>query len=201
MICLREIKLILRLRNQKYNNIYIIHLADSNKEKLMCNFNKQTSDTKALIHLLMTKASQSIGGTNFFLALIEAMKTKRPNPLMYKEKQISSNNTIIKWNKVVFKDKVDVLESILLEHKSSEDPKFNILQTDNIKKKKVILNMIKALAPIEFIVTPQNPNDGAGFNFKIFDVIDETNVNLNPLFVALFFCSTEFTKKALKYEI
>ena len=167
----------------------------------MCNFNKQTSDTKALIHLFMTKASQNIGGANFLLALIEAMKEKRPNPLMYKEKQISSNNTIIKWNKVVFKDKVDVLESVLLEHKSSEDSKFNILQTDNIKKRKAILNMVKALAPIEFTVTPQNPNDGPGLNFKVFDMVDEDNVNLNPLFVALFFCSTEFTKKALKYEI
>jgi len=167
----------------------------------MCNFNKQTSDTKALIHLFMTKAAQNIGGANFLLALIEAMKEKRPNPLMYKEKQISSNNTIIKWNKVVFKDKVDVLESVLLEHKSSEDPKFNILQTDNVKKRKAILNMVKALSPIEFTVTPQNPNDGTGFNFKVFDIPDEDNVNLNPLFVALFFCSTEFTKKALKYEI
>ena len=167
----------------------------------MCNFNKQSSDTKALIHLLMTKASQNIGGSNFLLALIEAMKEKRPNPLMYKEKQISSNNTIIKWNKVVFKDKVDVLESVLLEHKSSEDPKFNILQTENVKKRKAILNMLKALAPIEFTVTPQNPNDGAGFNFKVFDIVDEDIVHLNPIFVALFFCSTEFTRKALKYEI
>ena len=42
----------------------------------MCNFNKQTSDTKALIHLFMTKAAQNIGGANFLLALIEAMKEK-----------------------------------------------------------------------------------------------------------------------------
>jgi len=167
----------------------------------MCNFNKQTSDTKALIHLFMTKASQNIGGANFLLALIEAMKEKRPNPLMYKEKQISSNNTIIRWNKIVFKDKVDVLESVLLEHKSSDDPAFNILQTDSTKRRKVILNMVKTLAPVEFTVTPQNPNDGAGFNFKVFDTLEENKVTLNPLFVALFFCSVEFTKKALKYEI
>jgi len=167
----------------------------------MCNFNKQSEDTKALIHLFMQKAAQNVGGTNFLLALIEAMKTKRPNPLMQKEKQISSNNTIIKWNKVVFKDKVDVLEEILVGHRSSDDPDFNILNNDNAKKKKAILNMVKTLAPIEFIVTPQNPNDGGGFNFKVFDNIEDDNVKINPIFVAMFFCSTEFTKKALKYEI
>ena len=167
----------------------------------MCNFNKQNEDTKALIHLFMKKASENIGGTNFLLTLIEAMKTKRPNPLMYKEKQISSNNTIIKWNKVVFKDKIDILENIIQEHKSTEGTNFNILDNDNAKKRKAILNMVKTLSPIEFIVTPQNPNDGAGFNFKIFESIKDDYVKINPIFVAMFFCSTDFTKKALKYEI
>ncbi|MDB2561991.1 hypothetical protein N9X61_00145 [Sulfurimonas sp.] len=167
----------------------------------MCNFNKQTQDKKAFIHLFMKKAAENVGGTNFLLALIEAMKTKRPNPLMYKEKQISSNNTIIKWNKVVFKDKVDILEEILHTHRTSEDSDFNILNIESAKKRKNILNMAKTLAPIEFTVIPQNTNDGSGFNFKVFDTIEDNNIQINPIFIAMFFCSTEFTKKALKYEI
>jgi hypothetical protein len=167
----------------------------------MCNFNKQSEDVKAFIHLFMTKAAQSIGGVNFLLTLIEAMKTKRPNPLMYKEKQISSNNTIIKWNKVVFADKVKVIEDILISHKSSDNPSFNILDNANNKKRKIIINMAKTLSPIEFIVTPQNSNDGEGFSFKVFEVIEDEKIVLNPIFIAMFFCSTEFTKKALKYEI
>ncbi len=167
----------------------------------MCNFNKQNEDTKAKIHLFMQKAAQNVGGTNFLLALIEAMKTKRPNPLMYSEKKISSNNTTIRWNKVVFADKVKLLEDILTAHKSSEDPSFNILDNLSDKKRKKILNMAKTLAPIEFIVTPQNPNDGAGFNFKVFESFEDDNIILNPIFIAMFFCSTEFIKKALKYEI
>lgn len=168
---------------------------------LMCNFKEQSQDTKALIHLFMKKAAENIGGTNFLLLLIEAMKAKKPSALILKEKQVSSNNSTIKWNKVVFKDKADVLEAILREHKSSENPDFNILNNDNAKKRKTILNMVKTLAPIEFIVTPQNPNDGGGFNFKVFDSIEDDNVKINPIFVAMFFCSTEFTKKALKYEV
>lgn len=167
----------------------------------MCNFNKQNKDTKALIHLFMKKAAQNVGGVNFLLALIEAMKSKKPNPLIYKERQISSNNTIIKWNKVVFKDKLMVLENILLSHKSSEEPDFNILADKSDKKRKAIINMVRTLAPIEFIVTPQNPNDGSGFNFKVFESIEDDSVKINPIFIAMFFCSTEFTKKALKYEI
>jgi len=167
----------------------------------MCNFNKQNEDTKALIHLFMTKAAQTIGGANFLLALMEAMKLKKPNALMFKDCQVASNNTIIKWNKVIFKDKLDLIEAILLQHKSSENPDFNILNEPNAKKKKNILNLVKTLAPIEFIVTPQNKNDGGGFSFKVFDKNEADYVSLNPIFMAMFFCSTEFMKKALKYEM
>jgi len=167
----------------------------------MCNFNKQSKGTKDFIHLFMTKAAQSVGGPNFLLALIEAMKTKQPHPLMFKACQIASNNTIIKWNKVVFKDKVDLLETILATHRSSEDPDFNILNKENTKKKKNIINTVRALTPIEFIVTPQNANDGEGFSFKVFETITDEEIKLNPIFIAMFFCSVEFTKKALKYEM
>ena len=167
----------------------------------MCNFNKLDEDAKGLIHLLMKKSADSIGGTNFLLGLLEAMKEKKPNALMFKGCQIASENTIIKWNKVVFKDKLMVLEEILLSHKSEENPDFNILANKSDKKRKAILNMVRTLAPIEFIVTPQNHNDGAGFNFKVFETIEDNYVKINPIFVAMFFCSTEYMKKALKHTI
>lgn len=167
----------------------------------MCNFNKQPDDTKALIHLFMTKAAENVGGTNFLLELMEAMKNKKPHALSEKNSQIASNHTIVKWNKVVFNDKVTLLESILSEHKSSQNPDFNILNVQNQKRKKNILNMVRALAPVEFVVTPQNPNDGGGFNFKVFEKIEDDDVVLNPIFMAMFFCSTEFIKKSLKYKI
>jgi len=166
----------------------------------VCNFNKQNEDTKMLIHLFMTKSAGTIGGVNYLLALIEAIKEKRPSPLMQKGCQIASNNTIIKWNKVVFKDKLTILETVLNAHKSSETPNFNILREKNEKKRKAIINMVKTLAPIEFVVTPQNHKDGLGFSFKVFDIMEEENVTINPIFLSMFFCSAEFTKKALKYD-
>ncbi|SFV69651.1 hypothetical protein MNB_SM-5-1080 [hydrothermal vent metagenome] len=166
----------------------------------MCNFNNQSDDTKMAVHLFMKKASASIGGVNFLLALIEALHAKKPNPLMKKKCQIASNNTIITWNKVVFKDKTDIIEKILLTHKEAQEKDYNILNETNKKTKKKIINMVRTLAPLEFVVKPQNPNDGEGFSFGVFDTISEDVVKFNPIFIALFFCSPSFTKNALKYE-
>ena len=166
----------------------------------MCNFNKQNEDTKLLMSLFMQKAAQNVGGANYLLALIEAMKAKRPNALMLKECQVASNHTIIKWNKKVFKDKIEVIEEILSSHRSSENPDFNILNNENAKKRKNILNMVRTLTPVEFIVIPQNPNDGGGFRFKVFDDVSNDAVKLNPIFVAMFFCGIEFIKTTLKYD-
>jgi len=166
----------------------------------MCNYNKQNDDTKELLNLLIKKITDSVGGANFLLGLIEEMKKHKPNALMYKHTQIESEHLSISWNKIVFKDKVDVLEDILHSHKSSEGLEFNILQDDNAKKRKKILNMVKALAPITFVVKPKDEQNGGGFDFKVFDSIEDDFVKINPLFMAMFFCSIDFTKKALKYN-
>ena len=167
----------------------------------MCNFNNQDQQTKEFLHLFLTKAAQSIGGVNYLLALIEAMRTKKPHPLMQKSCQIASNNTIIKWNKVVFKDKIDLIQKILVIYRESEEKNFNILHETNAKTKKNIINMSRALAPLEFVVTPQNPNDGEGFSFRVFETLEDDKIIFNPVFLALFFCSTEFTKKSIKYSL
>ncbi|MDD5372989.1 MAG: hypothetical protein PHO62_06145 [Sulfurimonas sp.] len=166
----------------------------------MCNFNKQNDDTKALIHLLMKKCAEAVGGTNYLLGLIEAMKEKKPNALIHSACKIDSKELTIKWNKIVFKDKFDVLEEIVRSHKSSENQDFNILENESQKKKKKILNMVKTLAPVEFTVTAKGNESHGGFNFKIFETVEEDYVKINPIFAAMFFCSTEYMKKALKYE-
>lgn len=167
----------------------------------MCNFNKQNEDTKALIHLLMKKCAETVGGANFLLGLIEAMKEKKPNALILNTCKIDSKELKISWNKIVFKDKFDVLEEIIRSHKSSENQDFNLLENDNQKKRKKILNMVKTLAPVEFTVIAKNSEENPGFNFKIFETVEEDYVKVNPIFAAMFFCSTEYMKKALKYEL
>ncbi|MCF6330608.1 MAG: hypothetical protein L3I99_03565 [Sulfurimonas sp.] len=167
----------------------------------MCNFNKQSEDAKSLIHLFMKKSAEALGGVNFLLNLIETMKTHKPNALIHSGKKIISDEALIEWNKVVFKDKFDILEDVIFSHNGNEAQNFNILNNQNVKKSKKILNMVKALAPIEFAVTPKDAGENGGFNFKIFDKIEEGYVSINPIFIAMFFCSTEFIKKALKHNI
>jgi len=167
----------------------------------MCNFNKHSEEAKSFIHLYMKKASENIGGVNFLLNLIEAIKEKKPNALILGEKKVFSKEAKIEWNKIVFKDKFDILEEIIHSKKSSEGYNFNILEEENTKKAKKILNMVKTLSPLEFIATSTNTDYPEGFSFKVFDKLEDDFVSINPIFVAIFFCSNEFTKKALKYEI
>ncbi|WP_304545949.1 hypothetical protein [Sulfurimonas microaerophilic] len=167
----------------------------------MCNFNNLNDDTKIVVSIFMKKAAENVGGINYLLSLIEAIRNKAL-PLSSTKMQIASNNSLIKWNKVIFKDKLDLLDQILVLHRESQNREFNLLDEPSQKKKKKIINLIKTLKPIEFVATPQNPKDGGGFSFGVFDTIDFDNnlVKFNPIFLAIFFCSTEFTKKAIKYE-
>jgi hypothetical protein len=169
----------------------------------MCNFNKQDTDIKEFMSALIHKCSQSVGGDNFLLSLIEALRAQKPHPLTYPKCKISSEQTEITWSKIVFKDKLDVLQSALLLHKSSEAQDFNLLNIQNAKKKKALINTVKTLAPITFIAKPKESENGAGFEFSIFEKIDfeKDYVKINPLFTALFFCSTDYTKQALKYKV
>lgn len=165
----------------------------------MCNFNKQNEETKARISLLLQKCAEALGGANALLLLSESLREKKPNPLIAKHPFVESKSLSIKWNKTVFKDKFDTLESAIRIHKSSENQDFNILAVDNLKIKKKIEGMVKTLSPIEFSI--ESKDKANLFTFKAFETIDfEAGEAVpNPLFMALFFCSTEYIKKALKY--
>lgn len=165
----------------------------------MCNFNKQNEDTKARISLLLQKCAESLGGANALLLLSESLREKKPNPLIAKHPLVESKNLTIRWNKTVFKDKFDTLESAVRIHKSSENQDFNILDVENQKIKKKIEGMVKTLSPIEFSIESKEKTHL--FTFKVFEEIDfEAGKAIpNPLFMVLFFCSTEYIKKALKY--
>ncbi len=166
----------------------------------MCNFNQQSDETKTFTHLLITKYAQSVGGANFLLGLVEAIKEKKPNALIDSSCKVDSKELKISWNKIIFKDKFDVLEDVLRSYKGDEGESFNILNNESQKKKKKILTMIKTLAPLEFRVIIKGAEGGEAFDFKIFEMTSEDNVSINPFFAAIFFCSTEFFKKALNYK-
>lgn len=162
----------------------------------MCDFNSLSDAQKLQHHQALLACANSFGGKNFFLHLLEAIRATKPHPLVSSERQFRMELGEIKWNKVIFNDKLQ----LLLKARINESKQNNLLPKKEEKNYKKILNVVRTLKPIVFHVTPSDSEDGSGFFLQPFDVIDEKSTKLNPLFDAIFFCSVESVKKALNFE-
>ena len=162
----------------------------------MCDFNTLTDEEKKIHHEKLLECANNFGGKNFFLQLLEAIRETKPHPLTAGSCQFSIELGTIKWNKVIFNDKLQ----LLLKARVNEGEQDNFLPKPDEKNYKKILNVVRTLKPIVFRVTPSLKEDGPGFLFQPFDMVDGNKTKLNPLFDALFFCSVETVKKALNYE-
>jgi len=162
----------------------------------MCDFNNLSDSEKEKYHQMMMECAQSFGGVNFFLQLLEAIRKSEKHPLIAKHSEFKFSRGNIRWEKVIFKDKL----SLLFKVRTSESERGNLLPAKDDKNYKNVMNLIRTLAPIEFTVTPKNMNDGEGFSFKPFEKIDDEITLLNPIFDAMFFCSIDTIKKVLAYK-
>ncbi|MGB5505619.1 MAG: hypothetical protein WBM70_02915 [Sulfurovum sp.] len=162
----------------------------------MCDFNTLTDDEKKLYHEKLLECANNFGGMNFFLQLLEAIRETKPHPLTAGNSEFRIELGTIKWNKVIFNDKLQ----LLLKARVNESTQDNFLPNPNEKNYKKILNVARTLKPVVFHVKPVVKEDGPGFIFQPFDVFDENKVKLNPIFDALFFCSVDTVKKILNYE-
>ena len=162
----------------------------------MCDFNTLTDEEKILYHEKLLQCANNFGGKNFFLQLLEAIRETKPHPLIAGNSEFRIELGTIKWNKVIFNDKLQ----LLLKARVNESKQDNFLPNPEEKNYKKILNIVRTLKPIVFQVKPVIKEDGAGFLFQPFDIIDESKVKLNPIFDAVFFCSVDTVKKILNYE-
>ena len=161
----------------------------------MCDFNALTAEEKKLYHDKLLQCANNFGGKNFFLQLLEAIRQTKPHPLTAGNSEFRIELGSIKWNKVIFNDKLQ----LLLNARVNESKQDNFLPDQNEKNYKKILNVVRTLKPIVFHVKPVVKEDGPGFFFQPFDLIDENKVKLNPVFDAVFFCSVDTVKKVLNY--
>ncbi len=161
----------------------------------MCDFNTLTDEAKKLHHEKLLQCANSFGGKNFFLQLLEAIRETKPHPLLAHNSEFSMSLGNIKWNKVIFNDKLQ----LILKARVNEREQDNLLVNPDEKNYKKILNAVKTIKPIVFHVNPLHKEDGSGFFFQPFDVIDNNTTKLNLVFDALFFCSVDAVKKALNY--
>ncbi|MBN2963322.1 hypothetical protein JWV37_00885 [Sulfurospirillum sp. T05] len=158
-------------------------------------FHQYDTPTKTLFHTRLTQAATALGGANFLLGLIEAIRATKPHGLLQTSCDIRTEQLIMKWNKVVFKDKVDLLETLLFAPRTSRD----LLEGLDEKKKKNALNMAKALAPLRVSVKPKNSKVGVGFEVSPFEGLEASALHLDPVFELLFFRNVDFARTVLKY--
>ena len=161
----------------------------------MCDFNHLDTAAKTAYHNQLLKCADSFGGVNYFLQLLEAIRKTKPHPLSAKHCEFRFSRGIVKWDKVIFKDKLTLLTAIRV----NENDNGNLLPPEDDKKYKKVLNLLRTLQPVEFTVLPKNNKDGEGFTFHAFDVIDKETTRINPVFDAVFFCSVDTIKKVLTY--
>lgn len=162
----------------------------------MCDFNTLNDEDKLLHHKKLLECANNFGGLNFFLQLLEAIRETKPHPIISGNSKFDIELGTISWNKVIFNDKLQ----LLLKARVNESKQDNLLPPKEAKNYKKILNVVRTLKPIVFQVKPANKEDGKGFFFQPFDIIDENTTKLNPVFDALFFCSIDTVKKVLTYK-
>jgi len=161
----------------------------------MCDFNTLSDEEKLLHHEKLLQCANNFGGKNFFLHLLEAIRESKPHPLVNANMSFNIELGTITWNKVIYNDKLQ----LLLKARKNEAKQDNLLPNQKEKNYKKVLNVVRTLKPIVFQVKPANTEDGTGFFFQPFDVIDENKTKLTLLFDVLFFCSIDTVKKVLNY--
>ena len=161
----------------------------------MCDFNNLNEESKAIHHKALLECAESFGGVNFFLQLLEGIRKTKPHPLVANNSTFRFSRGTIKWNKVIFNDKL----TLLLKVRVGENAANNLIPAKDHKSYKKVMNLLKTLGVIEFEIVPKNLNDGEGFTCKVFDAPSNKVSTLNPIFDALFFCSVDTVKKILAY--
>lgn len=160
------------------------------------NFNTMSVEAKTAIHNRLTECATSFGGANYFLQLLEAIREAKSSPLLAKNCAFHFELGTVKWSKVIFEDKLNLLvKARLFEGKNN-----NLLPKESDQAYKRVLNLVRALKPIEFKVKPKNIKHGEGFTVQPFEVIDEATTRLDPVFDVLFFAGIDTAKKILKYN-
>tara|TARA_B100001250_G_C19621150_1_gene709427 strand:+ start:202 stop:684 length:483 start_codon:yes stop_codon:yes gene_type:complete len=155
----------------------------------MTNYDSIDNDKKQALKNQLIKNATSIGGKNHFLSLIEGIRMARPHPLMAKDASFRFNKGSIKWGKVIFKEKVNLLMSLI------NDSNIILMPKKGDSKYKVIRNLMNTISPIKFEVRPKNIKDGNGFTFNFVEIIDKNNCQLSFMFEVLFVLPIKSVKK------
>lgn len=162
----------------------------------MCHFHKLSNDEKILLRDQLLAYAALIGGKNALLKLLETIRNTSPHPLISKTALLRFPKGLIKWNKNVHRDNLSLLSS-RMNARTDENP--NLMVSKEDKSYKNVANMLRSLGPLTFTVAMNKEEDGLGFNFKAFEIVDSDTTLMTPMFELFFFCSVSITKKIINY--
>ena len=162
----------------------------------MCDFDGLSEEEKTNYHNQISKCAASFGGSNYFLQLLEAIRNTSPHPLTAKSSEFKFELGTVKWNKVIFKDKL----TLLMKIRPNEGENDTLILDKEDKNYKKVMNLLRTIKPITFEVHPSDPAMGKGFQVHPFEVIGENITRLDLVFDVVFFCPIDTVKEILDYS-
>jgi hypothetical protein len=163
----------------------------------VCHFHKLSNDEKILLRDQLLAYAALIGGKNSLLKLLETIRKTSPHPLISKTALLRFPKGLIKWNKNVHRDNLSLL-SMRMNARTDEDQ--NLMTSKEDKSYKNVANMLRSLGPLTFTVAMNKEEDGTGFSFKAFEIVDSDTTLMTPMFELFFFCSVSISKKILNFN-
>ena len=155
-------------------------------------FNILSHDDKLQIQKQLLTFIESLGGVGIFYTLLDDIREPKQHPLLNKTAKLHFKYGTISWGKSIFKEKIDTIFNVL---KIVQDD--NLLNIEDQKLKKQIINSIKTMGNLDFIIELK---DNKIVTIKPFIQKSEDNIELDPIFQIVFFDSINNTKRILKYK-
>lgn len=157
-------------------------------------FNKLDKNIKEELHKEFSSYSDILGGTNFFLKVIEEIRAEKPNPLLNKTGTFHTSKAKITLSKSIYKETFSLLfDAIRREEKNAD-----MLDGVSTKEYKPTMNMMRTLKSV--FVTVESKESGESFSFPILDLSEEKKTKVTFTFKAFFFYHLSEAKKALLYK-
>lgn len=158
-------------------------------------FNKLDNNLKEEIHFEISAFANTMGGKNFFLKMIEEIRSETPNPLLNKSGMFHTSKSKITLSKSMYKDTFQILFAAIRR----EDKGGDMLNGIAPKEYKATMNMMKALAKVVITVESKEETGGT-YDFSILDTSEEKKTKVTFIFKALFFYHLDEAKKALAFK-
>jgi len=159
-------------------------------------FNDLSNEEKQQLHLELTANATSVGGVNFFLKILEDIRSEKPKPLLNKDAVWNCANAKLVWTKSIYKETL----SCLIEAMRKEERDGDMINGLKPKDYKSTMNMMKALRPVRLTITPKKVDNAQGFSFDILDPSQDKKTKVTLMFKIIFFYNVDFAKDVLNYK-